>query len=406
VRRFAFAWAAGLACCQLFPNLDGLATVGPSDADGVDDIVDVADASPDGGQDGGIARPAYNKGTGFFVLNGKLYDANAVEFRIRGIDKVHWDNGVQGLTGTSANTVRWAIDFTQPAANNVALLEGSASSPAGTVYDRTVVMPTPLAALACSTDPAVLNAAVSAWVAQASSWTTLERYSILSLAENWGPPSSSVWRDDNISAIQSLRAAGYHATISVSTGGCGQDLVDLASYAADVLNGDPEKNVIFDVHVYGAFPDVGALGKAAATLSGLGVPIFFGELGPGRDIGPSPTNLPPQEIIQTAEQYDIGWMAWAWDDDNLTGAQADNTWFALSYESDYQSSADLTLFGQQVVEGCMNAAPGGCGCPDTPVPAMTVVEPGCQGTPAPVYSGYSLKALAKPASIFTDGGAP
>jgi mannan endo-1,4-beta-mannosidase len=197
-----------------------------------------------------------------------------------------------------------------------------------------------------------------------------------------------------------MRAAGYHATLSITSGGCGQDNADLTTYAQAVFDSDPEKNVIFDRHVYGGDADVTALGKDATSLAALGLPIIFGEFGPGMSIGPSPTNLTPQQVVQTAEQNGFGWMAWAWDDNNLSNAQADNTWFALSYTGAYSSSADLTIFGQQVVEGCTNAAPGGCGCPDHPTPALTTVAPGCKGTPAPTYSTYALKTLAIPATIF------
>jgi hypothetical protein len=58
------------------------------------------------------------------------------------------------------------------------------------------------------------------------------------------------------------------------------------------------------------------------------------------------------------------------------------------------------MYGQEVVEGCTNPAPGGCGCPDSPAPATSAVAPGCKGTPAPATSGFSLKALAVPATIF------
>jgi hypothetical protein len=369
----------------------------------------VGDSSIDSGHDactdaGVVMRPGYNHGTGFFVLNGKLYDANGHEFRIRGVDKLHWDNGSPGLAGSHANTVRWNIDFTQPAANNIALLQGGAGKTSGTIYDHMAVMPgawsAPAGTLTCSSDPNMLSSAVSVWVAQASSWTQLEKYSIINIGNEWGPSNSTVWRDSYISAISQLRAAGYHATLSITSGGCGQDNADLVTYAQAVFDSDPEKNVIFDRHVYGGDADVQALDTDAKALAALGQVVIFGEFGPGRNIGPSPTNLAPSDVIATAEKYGFGWMAWAWDDNNLANAQADNQWFALSYTGAYASSADLTIFGQQVIEGCTNAAPGGCGCPDSPAPPMTSVAPGCKGTPAPTYSGDSLKTLAVPATIF------
>ena len=53
------------------------------------------------------SRPSYNTGNGFFVLNGKLYDANGNEFRIRGVDRCHYDgNSKAGIAKSGANTVR------------------------------------------------------------------------------------------------------------------------------------------------------------------------------------------------------------------------------------------------------------------------------------------------------------
>ncbi len=379
----------------------GTAEGGTDAGDGGGAASDDAGTSSDGGH---ATRPSYDHGVGFFVDGSKLYDANGVEFRIRGVDKLHWDNGSPGLANAKANTVRWTIDFTRAPANNIALLQGGAGKTPGGIYDHMAVMPgawdAPAGTLTCSSDPSVLASAVSVWVAQASSWKTLEKYSIINIGNEWGPSDSTVWRDSYISAIGQLRAAGYHATLSITSGGCGQDNADLVKYAQAVYDSDPEKNVIFDRHVYGGDADAGALATDAASLAALGLPIIFGEFGPGMGIGPSPTNLTPAQVIQTAEQNGFGWLAWAWDDNNLSNAQADNTWFALSYAGAYATSADLTIFGQSVIEGCTNPAPGGCGCPDHPAPAMTSVAPGCTGTPAPAYSNYGLKTLAVPATVF------
>jgi hypothetical protein len=376
-------------------------------ADGSDASPPSSDATSDTGAGDGSAampRPSYNLGTGFFVVGSKLYDANGVEFRIRGVNKLHWDNGSPGLAGSHANTVRWVIDFTQPTPQNLALVRGGAGKTPGTIYNRMVVMPgawySPAGTVTCSSDPATVSSAVSVWVAQASTWTQIERYSIINIANEWGPSSSTVWRDSYISAISQLRAAGYHATLSITSGGCGQDNADLVTYAKAVFDSDPEKNVIFDRHVYGGDGDAGALDTDVHALAALGLPVILGEFGPGRNIGPSPTNLTPSQVIQTAEKYGLGWMSWAWDDNNLSNAQADNDSFALSYTGAYTKSSDLTIAGQEVVEGCTNPTPGGCGCPDSPQPALTAVAPGCTGVPAPTVSTYSLAHLAVAATIF------
>jgi mannan endo-1,4-beta-mannosidase len=309
-----------------------------------------ADGVADGGDEGeGTAtRPSYNTGTGFFVANGKLYDANGIEFIIRGVNKVHYDSESPGIPKTGSNTARWAIYFTEPAANNVALLQSAS------IDENVIAMPANWDGT-CLQDTATLTAIVDTWVAQVADWETLERHMILNIANEWGPSDSTVWRDAYITAIGRLRTAGYTATIAVDSGGCGQDRDDLVKYAQAVFDSDPQKNVIFDLHIYGNWFDGDGpewafdLTEGLDAIAALGLPVFIGEFGPGRNIGPSPTMITPRTIMQNAESRNFGWLAWAWDDPSQWSTVDDN-WFALSYTGDYQSSADLTIFGKVVVE--------------------------------------------------------
>jgi hypothetical protein len=289
-----------------------------------------------------VLRPGYNTGPGFFVVGNKLYDANGAEFRIRGVNKLHWDASSPGIPKTHANTERWVMDFNQPTSTNLKLMQTS-------VDDHIVPMPGNWDGT-CKEDASTLSSIVDTWVAQASAWKTYDKYMILNIANEWGP-AGTVWRDSYITAIGRLRSAGYLSTISVTSGGCGQNNDDLVNYAAAVLASDPQKNVIFDQHIYGGWGDgkngtvdlQTGLDKLAAT----GLAIIVGEFGPGRNIGPSPTTLTPGQIIQGCEARGLGWLAWAWDD---PASNADDTWFALSKNGDYSSSADLTTFGKDVVE--------------------------------------------------------
>jgi mannan endo-1,4-beta-mannosidase len=293
---------------------------------------------------GKTARPSYNTGKGFFVLNGKLYDANGADFRIRGVNKLHWDLSSPGIPATHANTERWDIDFTQPTATNIALMQSSIAS-------HMVPMPGNWNGT-CSEDPAVLSAIVDTWVAQESAWHAVDDKMIINVANEWGPSADTGWRDAYITAVGRLRAAGYLATISITSGGCGQDNPDLAQYAQAVFNSDPQKNIIFDQHVYGNFSDPATLSweqdfiTSMDALQATGLAMIIGEFGPGRDVGPSPTMITPDQVIQAAESHNLGWLAWAWDDN----AAAGDSWFALSSTGNYTSSADLTTFGKVVVE--------------------------------------------------------
>jgi hypothetical protein len=469
---------------------------------------------------GTATRPPSNTGDGFFVLNGKLYDANGKEFRMRGVDRNHYDSNSQaGIAKSGANTVRMFADTdygesvaglvnivqTQHIAEKEVPIPTSSSTAAGT-------------ATSCSTDTAVLSSVVASWVSAASSWTPLDKYQIINIANEWGPSNSTVWRDSYIAAIASMRSAGYLGTLLVDAGGCGQDLADLVTYSGAVFQSDPQLNIMFALHLYGSVndytapisgikkgsptvvtltstslchpfapsycPTVGGMtntysGLTAYQISGVagitqingmqpapqnvggssgawtitldvdstnfgtytsggtivdyngnyalliprlaalgastGAAYAITEFGPGRNIGPSPTLATPLEIISAAEASNLGWVAWAWDDNNLANAQTNNEWFGMTYNGGvYAQDTDLTMFGQQMVEGCTNPSPGGCGCPDgVPLPAYfdpndptgappsiyATVQPACMGTPAPTYQPLSLR-LAVPATVF------
>jgi Cellulase (glycosyl hydrolase family 5) len=303
-----------------------------------------ASGSAGSGGSSGVGRPAHNTGTGFFVANGKLYDSKGAEFRVRGVNKLHWDAQSPGIPKTRANTERWVIDFKQPTSTNIGLMQES-------IDNQIVPMPGNWEGT-CDESPDTLTSIVDEWVAQESAWKPLEPYMILNIANEWGP-SGTGWRDAYITAIDRLRKAGYLCTISITSGGCGQNNDDLVSYAQAVYDSDPQKNVIFDQHIYGNWANGNGqswqtdLGTGLDNLVALGLPVIVGEFGPGKNIGPSPTDMTPGEIIQACEERGIGWMAWAWDD---PASNADDTWFALSKNGNYDSSADLTQFGQEVVE--------------------------------------------------------
>ncbi len=309
---------------------------------------------PSGGAPGAVERPDYNTGAGFFVIDGKLYDANGVEFRIRGVNKAHYDVEWPGIPKTHANTIRWVAPlWLSP--DVIAQLtqsmidEGIVPLPGvwyteGTWDEANNVV--------CKEDVASLRAAVDLWVAQAATFKPFERRVLVNLAGEWGPGDSPVWRDAYIQAIADLRAAGYLGTLIIDAGGCGQDPANIVRYGQEVFDSDPQRNIMFSVHIYGLWASGGEpwqtdLAAGLDSLARTGLPILIGELGPGRNIGPSPTLLTPGEIITAGESRGFGWLAWAWDD---PASDVPDDWFALSFTGDYNSSADLTTFGKEVVE--------------------------------------------------------
>ncbi len=197
----------------------------------------------------GATRPPFNTGSGFFVAGGRLYDYDGNEFRIRGVNRLHWDSdSADGIARSHANTVRWDIDFGRSAALNVGLVKAQSIArhevPIVGNWEGT-----------CSSDPARLESIVSTWVTQARQWRRLDRTFILNIANEWGPADSTVWRDAYIVAVKRLRDAGYLAPLLIDSGGCGQDMDDLAKYSRAVFDSDPQRNIVFAIHLYGNTDD-------------------------------------------------------------------------------------------------------------------------------------------------------
>lgn len=337
--------------------------------------------APTGEAPTGSSRPSTSLGVGFYVVGRKIYDANGNEFRMRGTNKTHQDNWAPGLAYAGSNTTRWNLYFSDDPTrciNDMTSLTHGGSSRNGDAvqiggfWDGT-----------CNDSSTPFNAMVNRWVRDAALYQTtvvegypFERFFILNIANEWGGDGLA-WRNAYVAAIPQIRAAGFHGLIMVDAPGCGQNPQPIIQYGADILNADPEKNVCFSLHVYGNFYDTGSgitqawseqndLAPSLAALAATGLAVIVGEFGPGRNIGPSPTMITPQRIIALCEQYGIGWLSWSWDDNNLAGGMSDDDSFSHSYNGNYNSSADLTIFGKVIVED-----------------------------PA-----YGWKALAQPASIF------
>jgi len=310
---------------------------------------------------GGVARPGYNTGNGLFVLNGKLYDSNGVEFRMRGVNLCHYDStthSAAGIARSNANVVRVGLYHSSvPTATYASTVQTYIS-------DREVAIPTmfvvPGTANALSGDQSTadLVATVDNWVANFSYYAPMQQHLIINVANEWGPQNSATWASAYETAIARLRAAGYSVPIMIDAGGWGQDTADLLSYAKQVFDSDPQKNVIFSFHVYRGLNapwTVAALNSFALQLQGLsasaGMVFVFGEFGPGNNIGPSPTMLTPQQVIGAAEGAGLGWMGWAWDDNNLANGASNNSWFSMTLNGPgmYTAASDLTAYGQQMV---------------------------------------------------------
>jgi len=310
---------------------------------------------------GGVTRPPYNTGYGLFVLNGKLYDSKGIEFRIRGVNLCHYDStqySGPGIARSNANTVRVGFYLSSIATSAYVSAMQTYISDSENVVATIFYVPGTRNVTSGDQSTADLASVVQNWVQNFQYFSPLQQHLIIDIANEWGPANSTTWESAYISAIATLRAAGYTAPIMIDTGGWGQDINDLLNYATAVFNSDPQKNAIFSLHVYAGLgspwtpTSLSAYAKQLKALAdSAGMVFVFGEFGPGNDIGPSPTMMTPQQVIGAAEGGELGWMGWAWDDNNESGGASSNDSFSMTFHGPgiYTVPSDLTTYGQEMV---------------------------------------------------------
>jgi Cellulase (glycosyl hydrolase family 5)/Putative Ig domain len=304
-----------------------------------------------------VARPPYNTGHGLFVLNGKLYDSNGIEFRIRGVNLCHFDStprSAPGIARSNANAVRIGLYLSSVATSTYVNTVQTYISDREIAIPTMFVVPGTSRGLSGSHSTADLAAAVSNWVTNLPYYAPQQQHLIINVANEWGPANSATWASAYESAIARLRGAGYSTPIMIDTGSWGEDFDDLLNYATQVFNSDPQKNIIFSLHLYYNASSALAqniLPRLAALSTAHGMVFVVGEFGPGRNIGPAPTLVTPQQVIGAAEAAGMGWMGWAWDDNNLANGASSNNWFSMTLHGPgiYNAPSDLTTYGQEMV---------------------------------------------------------
>ncbi|MBI3943383.1 MAG: cellulase family glycosylhydrolase [Chloroflexi bacterium] len=125
-------------------------------------------------------------------------------------------------------------------------------------------------------------------------------------------------------AIQAMRTAGIHVPLVIDAPDWGKNLAVLDDTAAALMNADPDKNLLFSVHLYWSIScgaDAAYVRTQLQHSVALGYALLVGEFsqfggypcnatndsicGPGGEID-------YQTILETCHNHEIGWFAWEW----------------------------------------------------------------------------------------------
>jgi hypothetical protein len=105
-----------------------------------------------------------------------------------------------------------------------------------------------------------------------------------------------------------IRDAGLRHCIMVDAGGYGQGAATIHSHGLEVLDADPENNLIFSIHMYGG---AGNTAKVKSNIDGVinqNLALCIGEFGWYHSDGDVDEDL----ILSYCAEKNVSWLAWSW----------------------------------------------------------------------------------------------
>ncbi|MER6347044.1 cellulase family glycosylhydrolase [Streptomyces sp. NPDC001595] len=253
---------------------------------------------------------------GFHVRDGRLLDANDKDFVMRGVNHAHtWypDRTTQALKdikAKGANSVRVVLatgdQWTRNDAADVARVVGECKANRLVcvleAHDTTGYGEAGAAA--------PLSKAVDYWLSVQGSLAGQEKYVIVNIGnEPYGNSGYSAWTADTKTAIGRLRAAGFDHTLMVDAPNWGQDWsFTMRDNAASVFAADPDRNTVFDIHMYGVYDTAAEVSDYLNRFVSARLPIVVGEFGDMHSDG----NPDENAIMATAQSLGLGYLGWSW----------------------------------------------------------------------------------------------
>jgi len=263
------------------------------------------------------SSPAAAPVEGWHVGGGELLDANDRPFTFRGVNVTHAWTPTRSLSelpliaATGANGVRIALGAgcggfrLTPPDEVKSLIEAAKAQKFAIileVHDATSLGSRPEAC------PQIRI--VDYWKSIASLLQGQERYIIINIAnEPRGGADEQAWIGETIGAVQAMRAAGFRHLLMVDAPGWGQDGEHvMRDNAARVLAADPLHQIVFSIHMYGAYDSVAKVTDYIAHFRDAGLTLVVGEFGDNF----RGTPIPVAAVVADSVAHASGYLAWSW----------------------------------------------------------------------------------------------
>jgi mannan endo-1,4-beta-mannosidase len=255
---------------------------------------------------------------GFYVQDGRLYDAYGVEFVMRGVNNPHiwFDTGnrylayqaLDAIAGYGTNTIRvvWETTGGSPALLSRILYR---------IVELDMVPMIELHDVTGGTTNAELLRMAQYYTGAEVRQVLLDyrAYLLINIANEW---SGNDFQNGYAAAITELRNAGLTHTLVIDANGYGQNASSIFGSAEALMNADPEGNLLFSVHMYNQFGQNSQVDSVLDQAVSSGVPLIVGEFGPQLQGG----NVAWQQIMAKCQQHRLGYLAWSWSGNDASTA--------------------------------------------------------------------------------------
>jgi mannan endo-1,4-beta-mannosidase len=298
-----------------------------------------------------VQKPSYVKSSGFFTLNGKLYDANGVEFIPRGVNNPHvWSDdygqfyayqALSGIARLKTNCIRIVWETSRMSVDH---LENVIKK----VIDLKMIPMIELHDVTGKTGEHDLLRMADFYI-RGDVKPILSRYEkhlLVNIANEWGDhgTSDTYWRDTYKKAVKKMRDAGIDNLLVIDAPAWGQGSWAILNQGQRIIDSDPQKNILFDLHMYATFNPPANIGDVLQAFVDKKLPLVIGEFGYNHNNGNNnlQCKVDAREILKQCQNKGIGYIAWSW-----SGNNSENSWLDLSNNYSHNS---LTWWGKLVFE--------------------------------------------------------
>ncbi|WP_300977664.1 cellulase family glycosylhydrolase [Flavobacterium sp.] len=262
-------------------------------------------------------KPAQQLGSLLSISGRELKDSCGQSIVLRGANITSiWmaDKGIgelAELAKTGANCARIVLDMNHNAAYTEPIIQACLANkmiPIIEIHDFTGDQN--------NIPSVILPQAAAYWIA-ADRLALIQKYQnylIVNLAnepESWNGTTEDAYYKANKTAIATLRNAGIQCPIMIDGMHFGQDHLFFVHQGATLLNDDPLHKLLYSVHAYWIGETTTQIDTRFNEMNQANLPFVIGELAKNADGTPTAT-VNYEYIIQKAQNYNMGWLAWWW----------------------------------------------------------------------------------------------